>query len=365
MINLIIYPVSGLHWSLHRTVTIDHTQCGASSSSNFPVLVNLTDTSFRTVANGGLVNNTVSIGGQTVPADLAFFSDSGLSNLMTWEIDRYNAATGELIAWVSIPIVSNTVDTVFYLAWGSPTIISFQGGAPGIVWTNNGNYGSVFHFKNGTTLDLSDATINANNGTPHGTSGSPSAGTGQIDGGMTLAGVSFNQYVSLANNPLNLLNDFTISFWSNKTLNGGGNNNDRFVHLQPSTATNFQIYTDGTSSQYGIQLNRSGTQIMNLFYGTWLLTQWVHIVVVISGNTSTFYRNGVSIANTGTATAAPGSTIGYTIGTRTDANSTTFFNGTLDEVRFAPLARNADWVTCEYNNQKTGSTFLIFGPNTP
>jgi hypothetical protein len=44
-------------YSYYRSVTIDYTKCGTADSADFPVLVSFTDLNFRTVANGGRVQN--------------------------------------------------------------------------------------------------------------------------------------------------------------------------------------------------------------------------------------------------------------------------------------------------------------------
>ena len=80
-----------------RSLTIDHTQV-PSTLSDFPVLVSFTNATFKTVANGGHVLGTNMF---------TFSSDSGGSSLLKWEVERYNATTGELIAWVKIASVSS------------------------------------------------------------------------------------------------------------------------------------------------------------------------------------------------------------------------------------------------------------------
>jgi hypothetical protein len=35
--------------------------------------------------------------------------------------------------------------------------------------------------------------------------------------------------------------------------------------------------------------------------------------------------------------------------------------GSLDEIQYATTQRSADWILAEYNNQKSGSTFLRMG----
>src|SRR6266478_3210644 len=119
-----------------RTLTIDHTQV-PSTQTDFPILVNFTDSTFKTVANGGRVSATNAF---------TFSSDSIGASLLKWEIERYNASTGEIVAWVKIASVSSVSDTVFYLRYGDN--ITTDQSDPTNVWTNN--FTCVFHLKDGT-----------------------------------------------------------------------------------------------------------------------------------------------------------------------------------------------------------------------
>src|SRR5665213_1586753 len=106
-------------YAFSRSLTIDHTQCGSSDSSNFAVLVKLDSsnagTTMKTVANGGHIQNTVTQSGGnavTMPADLIFTSDSGGTTKVPWEIDSYDGTNGILWAWVKLATVSHTSNTV-------------------------------------------------------------------------------------------------------------------------------------------------------------------------------------------------------------------------------------------------------------
>src|SRR5262249_18698205 len=89
-----------------RSITIDHTKV-PSTQSNFTVLVSVTDPTLKTVANGGHVANPNGY-------DIGFYADSGGTTKLKWEVEKYNGTTGNLIAWVKIPSVSSSTDTVFY-----------------------------------------------------------------------------------------------------------------------------------------------------------------------------------------------------------------------------------------------------------
>src|SRR6266478_2308940 len=101
-----------------RSLTIDHTQV-PSTQTNFPVLVNFTNSAFATIANGGHVSNANGY-------DIRFFSDAALTTLLKWEMERYNASTGEVVAWVKIASVSSASDTIFYMQYGDRTITTDQ-----------------------------------------------------------------------------------------------------------------------------------------------------------------------------------------------------------------------------------------------
>src|SRR5207302_9277285 len=102
----------------HRQMTVNHTLV-PSAQSNFTVLVSVTDATLKTVANGGHVANANGY-------DIGFYTDSGGSTKLKWEVERYDGTTGNLIAWVKIPSVSSSSDTVFYLMYGDSSINTDQ-----------------------------------------------------------------------------------------------------------------------------------------------------------------------------------------------------------------------------------------------
>ena len=93
---------------------------------------------------------------------------------LNYEIESYSSTTGQVIAWVQIPSLSTTVDTLIYMYYGNPSATNQQNG-PG-VWDSN--FRAVYHLANGTALNTNDSTGNANNGTDAGATASDTcAGT--------------------------------------------------------------------------------------------------------------------------------------------------------------------------------------------
>ena len=115
-------------------MTIDHTKV-PSTQSNFTVLVSLTDPALKTVANGGHVANANGY-------DIGFYADSGGTTKLKWQVEKYDGTTGNLIAWVKIPSVSSSTDTVFYLMYGDSSINTDQSDPPN---TWDSNFKAVWH----------------------------------------------------------------------------------------------------------------------------------------------------------------------------------------------------------------------------
>ena len=127
-------------FSYTDTLTIDYTQVD-SDLTNFPTLVSLSGTWLKTIALGGHIGNSNGY-------DIQFFSDSGLTTKLNWEVEFYDNVNGILVAWVQIPTVSSSTNTVFYIGYGDATVITFQGNVAG---TWDSNYLGVWHLGNGTS----------------------------------------------------------------------------------------------------------------------------------------------------------------------------------------------------------------------
>lgn len=319
-----------------RSITVDHTQCGSTDSTNFPLLVSAQDNSLRSRGNGGHVYRTDGY-------DILFYSDSGLTTLLNWEIDMYDPVTGTVIMWVSIPTVSHTVDTVIYMNYGNSTITTFQGGATGIVWTNDGTYKAVYHFGDGVTLSVTDYSNTGNDLTNTGSI----ASTGKIGGSVTTQTSVWYMYKASATGLPTGSTNRTVSCWFKKT----------------NSTSNQEAFSYGDNS--------AGGKRFGLFYGTNQLqvetagvssvfswtrdANWHHIAAVLpSGatnlNQAVIYFDGVSQSLTsGSQVLNTASDIG--VGTVAGAATSNNWSGQLDECRISNAEKSADWILTEYNNQ--------------
>ncbi len=338
MSNLILTGISVASTIMSADLTIDHTKCGASNSSNFPVEVSLSGTNMKTIANGGFVQRADGF-------DIVFYSDSGHTTLLPWEVEFYDGTAGILVAHVNLPTVSHTVDTVIYMQVGNPAITTFQGGAAGAAWdTANANYVGVFHFPDGTSLTAADSTSFANTATISGAT----AGTGQIDGAASYAS---GNTIKIPNSTNYDSTTGRWSFWVNTTESLAAYHllmarQDAFSH------NGITISQAGTTGQAFVQVYSTVNVIGGLTGGPAIDDgSWHKITYEFNGTSaSTLYVDGSSVG-----TATPTGSWGFNhqtvdTGLTTD-NFWQQFVGLLDEIRIMSNNPGADWETTEYNNQ--------------
>jgi hypothetical protein len=138
-------------WGYRQALTIDHTQV-PELLTNYPFLISLTQQS--------IAQNARSDGGDIL------FTTSDKVTKIPHEIDSYDSSTGHLLAWVKIPQLSNSVDTVIYIYYGNPT--ASNQGLPSQVWSG---YNLVSHLSdNPDSSHTSDSSSNGLTGTKSGDS---------------------------------------------------------------------------------------------------------------------------------------------------------------------------------------------------
>jgi hypothetical protein len=138
------------NWQYRKKLTIDYTKVGATLS-NFPVLVSLSsdsDLAARARSDG---------------YDSLFTSSDGTTKL-DHEIEQYTSATGQLVAWVRIPSLSNSADTSIHMYYGYASATNQQNVTG--VWNANGgtatNYSGVWHINQTIGTTISDSASSAN-----------------------------------------------------------------------------------------------------------------------------------------------------------------------------------------------------------
>jgi hypothetical protein len=276
------------------------------------------------------------------------FTKSDGTTLLDYEIESYASTTGQLIAWINIPILSAVTDTTIYEYFGNA---SAPAETPGnIIGTWDTNYKGVWHLKettltNGSTLY--DSTSNANNATIYDNYGYPTATTGIIGGGLNLGAQGSPESARLSS--ITLSGAFTFSFWA-----------------QTASAYVDYKYAAGNSSVYFVAIggtlmyvtNSTNTSYPGIAHGTITNGNWYKWDVVRDASQNTFfYKNGVSLG------ASPGTLTGNALLSALFdmAGGNYGIGGLADEYRISSTNRSADWIKTEYNNQCSPSTFYAYG----
>jgi len=272
------------------------------------------------------------------------------------EIEDFTTTSGseQLIAWVKLPTLSASKDTVIFMYYGHSTIASQQDAAN--VW--DANYLMVQHMAGAAYTNLDDSTSNNNDVTAEG--GDPAYDqTGQVYNAVTFDG-SGDTVDASDSSSLDITSTFTISTWVNKntasgTWNGvvfkGGGSNENY-YLGYKSGGNFYVGTFNAGYRTLLSdIDSSSTGV------------WYHVVGTMdtSTNTTNIYIDGVNGGATwqNASLTTPAALIPNDLALHIGSGASTgeLFEGTIDEVRVSDTARSAAWVAACYNNQNSPATY--------
>ncbi|MGI8549039.1 MAG: DUF2341 domain-containing protein, partial [Gemmatimonadaceae bacterium] len=322
-------------------VTINHLKVsGAADLSNFPVLVSVALPAAHVTSASGY--------------DIVFTADSAGTVSLDYEIASYNATTGALLAWVRIPTLSVSVDTVIYAFYGNSSVTTATA-YPAGVW--DPNFIAVYHFGDGATLSAQDSTGNAN----HGLIGSGvAAAAGPLAGAASFNGTNDIQITDRAS--LKLLGARTLSAsikptdfanWNSVLTKGAGGTRSYGLQVRQSTG----LPNNGSSTQAGAFRDATGPTAVPTASWTYMHGSYEPVAAG-----AVLYINGGSVA-TGSYTGQTDDTISPTcIGSLGGAGD--FYRGLIAEVRLSNIVRSSAWIATDYNAQSSPSTFATLGAET-
>ncbi len=337
-------------FSYYKSVTIDHTKCGSANSTNFPVLFSRTHADFKSVGNGGHFQSSSGY-------DAIFCTDytNPSGTKLDHEIERYVASTGEFIAWVRIPTLSASVDTVYYIVYGDASISTSQENVSG---TWNSNYKLVLHLPDGTTLSCNDSTSNAN----HFTNSNGTALAAEVGGGASLAIASSGK---LTRSGLVIPTSAGyLSAWGRIDAAGVAfANMATFVTDKSDGTLQFSLfnYVGGGGAFYaGWYNNGNDKRIISADSG--LDTVAYHQFAVRwtnGGTTESFIDNGSRGTTSSLNATFDSSTLTTSIGYWTAA--AIYTETRVDEIRLMDVSPTDSWIASEYNTIRDPSTFFTLG----
>lgn len=316
-------------WSYRKEIIIDYNKVPNTDQSYFPVLVNRTDADWKDTAHSGHV-------GQADGGDFVFTSSGGTVKL-DHEIEKYDPVTGELVAWIEVPSVSHTANTELYLYYGNAAATNQQNATN--VWSNG--YLGVWHMHNAS--NPATDSLGINNGAQSG--GVTFGATGKVGKATSYDGV--DDAITLAG-PV-LTTSATIEgwfFWDTSDA-------DVASLFRDNTGTGGWLlgYKNGAKFTYRLGNTSFDTTVNPTPY----LDKWTHFVMTKSGGDVNFALDG-QILHTGSGAANTASIMPWHI-MQNGSLVTTCVKGLADEIRISSVARAADWIITEYNNQSSPSTF--------
>ena len=323
-------------WDYAKKITVDSSQVDATLT-DFPILVNYTSSDVGTNAQSD--------------CDDILFTDNTNVTKYSHEIENCDLAANDwFTAWVKIPSVSSSTDTDLFMYYGNNAASSQED----VSNTWNSNFEAVYHLHD----DFLDSTSNSFDGTNN---GSTDFADEHIADSQSFDGT--NDYIDddIATFPISTY-PFTLTCWCSIDTEG----NNGLVWIGDKDATNIQ-YQIRTISDSGLKFRVSARDGSSPANGdstnTFSLDTWYYVTGVFRSATDReLFVNGVSEA-TNTSTITPTASFDrISIGRAGDNPSPGIHaDGKIDEARFLSVGLSNAWITAEYDNQKSGSTFLTIG----
>lgn len=327
------------NWLYRQKITIDHTKVGASLT-DFPVYLNLADLGnvfwAGVLSGGGDIRITTGDGSTEVAREVV-------------SCDTTNK-TGEV--HFKAPSLSTTTDAVFYIYFGNSGASDYAVDATygaRAVWSNG--YVGVFHYGNNINNSVSAIT-----GTNHGSTEDTSIyKLGNSSRKFVRASSQYIDYGNPTALNINGVVPITVQAWV------------RFNAI-PSAYRDFfgkgdtQYLLQGISSRFRAFIYDGDWKMANadadIVANTWYSVANVYAGTV--GGNVNLYVNGAVQTEVGTADSINSSAYSVYAGQNSQV-ANRFFDGYLDECRISNVARSATWISTEYNNQNSPSTFYTKG----
>mgnify|MGYP005847817197 CR=1 FL=1 len=343
-------------WQFRKPVTINSAPV-AANLTDFPLLVVITDPQLNQARADGF--------------DLVFTAADG-STRLEHEIERFQAGSGELIAWVRIPLLSATNDSTIWLYYGNPASANQQNAVS--VWSNG--YRMIQHLNEnaGAGNFLLDSTSNNNHGAPLGNT--PTFVEARIDGGYDVSGNNQQRIEIPDSASLRVNGQLTAEGWAlvrsnqpaaNPPLNSAAPVNPiiwKGVRIGWGTQYLFRIAVrDPTQMTWGISCG--GLEAW-FSAGTPQFDQWAHYALTFDGAVIRAFINGVEVGSRNSCNGVnlnvmDGLPVRAGFGFRQFNDQQTHLDGILDELRISATARSSNWLQTQVNNHSNPQSFISVG----
>ncbi|MFX0054392.1 MAG: DUF2341 domain-containing protein [Candidatus Hermodarchaeota archaeon] len=335
-----------IQFNFRKDIVIDHTKVN-SDLEDFPLLIDIYDADLKTDVQFDGDDILFLKGSWILPHEIELFDPN------------YNSTHAHLVAWVKTDLLSS-MDTVVSMYYGNPSAVNLEN--PISVWSNS--YGAVWHMNDDPTGTIYDSTSNDNDGTSSGGMSSGDQIAGQIDGSLDFDGS--NDGVSLPGVVIGNGAAWTISAWIRI---GADTADQRTIYSEGDTGVSdyLFLYVDDTNSEVRFYSETETGYYAQVIGSTNVEDSQWHFVTLVQRSKANreLYIDGISDGNStqdaGTLTTDKASigVLDYIWG------AADWFKGTIDEIRISDIARSADWITAEFNNQYSTASFFSIGSEIP
>ncbi len=342
-------------WSHRNPITINATWVPNTDQTDFPVLINRTDLEWRDATNGGNV-------GKANGGDILFTAADGATQL-EHEVEGYDPVTGNLVAWVKVPILSSSVDTEIYIYYGNASAADQEN--PVGVWDDD--FVGIWHLDedpSGTAPQMKDRSPNNNHGSTEGGMLSSASVPAKVGHGLSFDGTDDLIRV-LDSTSLDGTNGAaTLETWIKWTNAADGDHqavmssSNRF---DPVTPDGYEWMSQGTGDHFFYPRgdnhdnhNLGPNPFTNgIFHHLAVTMDYAtrDVKIFVDGTPMSFTYEGVPTYWTGLANPAD-----WLWGGNPDRN-TRYLDGVLDEIRVSDEVRSLDWIQTSINNQGSPGTF--------
>ncbi|MFW9940734.1 MAG: DUF2341 domain-containing protein [Candidatus Thorarchaeota archaeon] len=328
----------------YKIITINNESVpGFGSYENFPVLISILDSDMHDHVN------------QSNGNDIAFSNDT---DWLDHEIEYFNKSYDEtyakLVAWVRIPSLSTSNNTIIYMYYGNGTMSSRQN--PTGVWSDH--YKGVWHLSE-SSGDVLDSTSYNSSGTIFGTV--TRNAPGKADGAYSFGDNDEINFGDPIDGHLDFgTGSFTISFWLNITTDSGYYQLP--IHKGATTYTDigydFETNTDASSLSFRICDNSENVEESPHLDISADIGNWIYLTGVVdrASNRIRIFKNGLQ---EGSGTDITGIGNINSDNPLLAPNSDYALYGLLDEIRICSIQRSAGWIATEYSNQDDPESFYI------
>ena len=371
-------------WQYRRQIVINAGQV-SSTQTNFPVLIteaNLDSAFFNALQD----SNGLDI----------IFTDASGSSTLAREIVSVSTTAQTLEAYVLVPTITATTNTVIYVYYGNATTTQANSSS---VWSN---YAAVWHFEEdpsistdgscgGGSYEICDSSGNGNHANATNANFSNSnLVTGQIGNALRFIenpGMAGQILDVAASSSINNLADITLTFW----LQGDAvAQSDPYLarlvtkRVGGSCAGGWEILYDDDANGYitfgnqpaianpVLTWNRvastTGAESITDDTDFTPRTDWHHVALTLADNSSDygqFYIDGAPVSGYLSTRSPVGplrddSACDLRFGAPSN-DTTRQLDATHDEVRIYPQTVSSSYIATEYNNHTNTTTFTSIG----